>query len=127
MDMAENCKSVKKMQKVRPNISLESLTKILKMRHFGHVMRAHQSLEKYIKLGITAGARKKGSPVCGGWRYHKCNCTLSKLLNTVSERQKKVALLNNLAKKRKRANGLHACTEWKSFSSRILVQVKILL
>ena len=35
---------------------------MLKMRYFGHVMRAHQSLEKYIMLGITAGERKKGKP-----------------------------------------------------------------
>ena len=30
--------------------------------NFGHVMRGHQSLEKYIMLGITAGVRKKGKP-----------------------------------------------------------------
>ena len=35
---------------------------MLKMRYFGHVMRAHQSLEKGIMLGITAGARKKWKP-----------------------------------------------------------------
>ena len=35
---------------------------MLKMRYFGHVMRAHQSLKKDIMLGITAGARKKGKP-----------------------------------------------------------------
>ena len=35
---------------------------MLKMRYFGHVMRAHQSLEKDIMLGITAGTRKKGKP-----------------------------------------------------------------
>jgi hypothetical protein len=46
----------------RPNFSLEAITKMLNMRHFGHVMRAHQSLEKDIMLGITAGARKKGKP-----------------------------------------------------------------
>ena len=48
--------------KVRRNISLEAMTKMLKMRYFGHVMRAHQSLEKDIMLGITVGARKKGKP-----------------------------------------------------------------
>ena len=30
------------------------------MRYFGYMMRAHNSLEKYMMLGITAGARKKG-------------------------------------------------------------------
>ena len=44
------------------NISLEAITKMLKMRYFGHVMRVHQSLKKYIMLGITGGAWKKGKP-----------------------------------------------------------------
>ena len=39
-----------------------SITKMLKMPYFEHVMRAHQSLEKDIMLGITAGSRKKGKP-----------------------------------------------------------------
>ena len=39
------------LQKVRPNISLEALTKMLKMWYFGHMM-SHQSLEKDIMLGI---------------------------------------------------------------------------
>ena len=67
MGMTENSKSVMDgkenkqiFQKVRANISLEAITKTLKMRYFGHVMRPHQSLEKDIMLGITAGARKKG-------------------------------------------------------------------
>ena len=47
---------------MRPSISLEAITKMLKIRYFGHVMRAHQYLEKYIMLGITGGARKKGKP-----------------------------------------------------------------
>ena len=42
------------------NLSLEAMTKMLKIRYFGHMMRAHKSLEKDIILGITAGARKKG-------------------------------------------------------------------
>ena len=42
--------------------SLEAITKMLKMCYFLHVMRAHQSLEKDIILGITGGARKKGKP-----------------------------------------------------------------
>ena len=41
---------------------VRSLTKMLRMRYFGHMMRAHQSLEKYIMLGITAGVRKNGKP-----------------------------------------------------------------
>jgi hypothetical protein len=47
---------------VRPNISLEAITNVLKMRYIGHVMRAHQSLAQVIMLGIIAEARKKGKP-----------------------------------------------------------------
>jgi hypothetical protein len=54
------------LQKVKPHISLEATTEMMKKRYFEHVMRAHQSLEKDITLRITAGARKKGSPECGG-------------------------------------------------------------
>ena len=54
MGIAENSKERKTnkeiLQKVRPNISLEVITKMLKMRYFGHVMRAHQFLEKDIML-----------------------------------------------------------------------------
>jgi hypothetical protein len=53
------------MQKLRSNISLEAITKMLKMGYFGHLMRAHQSLEKDIMLEITAGARKKGKSRMG--------------------------------------------------------------
>ena len=55
--------------KVTSNISLEAITKWLKMRYFGRVMRTHQSLEKCIILGITAGARKKGKPRMR-WTYY---------------------------------------------------------
>ena len=46
------------IQNVRPNISLEVMTKMLRVRYFGHVMRTHQSLEKDIMLGINAGTRR---------------------------------------------------------------------
>ena len=76
--MRENSKSIvgrnenkEILQKVRPKISLEAITKMLKVRYFEHVMRPHQSLEKDIMLGITGGARKKGKPVCGGWTTSK--------------------------------------------------------
>ena len=38
------------------------MKKMVKMRYFGHVIRACQYLEKYMILGIAAGARKKGKP-----------------------------------------------------------------
>ena len=70
MGMVENSKNIvdkKENKEILFCISLEAMTKMLKMQYFGHAMRAHQSLEKDIMLGITAGTRKKGSLVCGGW------------------------------------------------------------
>ena len=52
----------KKFAESQTKHSVRSHNKMLKMRYFGHVMRAHQSLEKYIMLGITGGAREKGKP-----------------------------------------------------------------
>ena len=51
----------KKLSKVRPNTSLDSITKMLKLRYFGFLMR-DKYLEKDIMLAITAGARKNGKP-----------------------------------------------------------------
>ena len=39
---------------------------MLKMLYFGHVIRTHQALEKYLILGITAGAEETGKP-CIRW------------------------------------------------------------
>ena len=65
------------------------------MQYVRHMMRAHQSLEKDIILGITAQARKKGKP-CMWWMddIKSCNWTLSKWLKIVSERKEKMALIS---------------------------------
>ena len=59
------------LQEVRPNISLEFMTIMPKMRYFGHVMMAHQSLEKDLMLVIRKENGRKGCPVCGGWTTSK--------------------------------------------------------
>ena len=48
------------LQKVRLEIWSETMTKMLRMRYFAYVTRA-QPLEKDKMLGITTGARRKGS------------------------------------------------------------------
>ena len=90
--MAENCKC--RGQKVRPNISLEAMTKMQKMRYFGHVMRAHQSSEKDIMLGITAGARMDDIKSITG-------LSVNDLKQLVKDRKKWRLLMKNLVKKRK--------------------------
>ena len=113
MGMAENSTSVVDrkenkhiFQKVTPNISLEAITKMLKMRYFVHVMRAHQSLEKDIMLGITGGAGKKGKPRMRRMDDIKSGTGLSvnDLNQLVKDRKTWTLLVNNIVKKRKRTN-----------------------
>ena len=69
--MAKICKFIIDGLKIRSCVNLKFnefmgsfiQVKMLKIRYFGHVMRAHQCLEKVIMLGITAGARKKREAV----------------------------------------------------------------
>ena len=114
MGMAENSKSVvdkkeskqKILQKVEPYISLAELTKMLKMRYLGHVMRTYQSLEKDIMLGITAGARKKGKSRMR-WMdgiERVTGLSVNYLTQSVKDRKKWNSLMNNAVKKRKRTN-----------------------
>ena len=68
--------------------------------------RAHQSLEKDIMLGITAGARKKGKARMRWMDDIKSVTGLSvKDINKlVKDRKKWNLLVNNIVKKRKRTN-----------------------
>ena len=92
-----------------PNISLESITKMMKMRYFGPVMGAHQSLEKYIMLGISAGARKKGKPRMRWMDDIKSvtGLSLNDLNELVKDREKWRTLVYKIVKKRKRTNMLN--------------------
>jgi len=47
---------------VKPKRSLEATILRLKLRYFGHVMRAKRSLERDIMLGQVAEQRKQGKP-----------------------------------------------------------------
>ena len=91
---------------MRPNISLEAITKMLKMRYFGHMMRAHQSLEKNIMLGITGGARKEGKPRMRWMDDIKSVTGLSvnDLNQLMKDRKKWKLLVKNIVKKRKWTN-----------------------
>jgi len=50
------------LEDVKPKRSLEATILRLKLRYFGHVMRAERSLERDIMLGQVAGQRKLGKP-----------------------------------------------------------------
>ena len=91
---------------MRPNLLLEAITKMLKMRYFGHMMRAHQSLEIDIMLGITGGARKKGKHRMR-WMDDIESVTglsLNDLNQLVKDRKKWHTLVYNIVRKRKWTN-----------------------
>jgi hypothetical protein len=50
------------LEEVKPKRSLEATIHRLKLRYFGHVMRAKGSLERDIMLGQVAGYRRQGRP-----------------------------------------------------------------
>ena len=47
---------------MKPKRSLEATNLRLKLRYFGHVMRAEGSLERDIMLAQVAGYRRQGKP-----------------------------------------------------------------
>jgi hypothetical protein len=71
MGMAENSKSVVDRKENKQRNFAESETKHFVTSHNKNAVRTHQSSEKDIMLGITAGEGRKGSPVCGGWTTSK--------------------------------------------------------
>ena len=58
--MVENSKSVVNRKEIKQRVFADQISrKMLKIKYFGHAMRTHQSLEKYIMFEFIAGARKK--------------------------------------------------------------------
>ena len=48
------------LKEISPGISLEGMMLKLKLRHFGHLMRGVDSLEKTLMLGGIGGRRRRG-------------------------------------------------------------------
>ena len=48
------------LKEISPEYSLEGLMVRLKLRHFGHLMRTTDSLEKTLMLGKLEGGRRRG-------------------------------------------------------------------
>ena len=48
------------LKEISPEYSLEGLMVRLKLRHFGHLMRTTDSLEKTLMLGKIEGRRRNG-------------------------------------------------------------------
>jgi len=59
---AEKRTNLSVLEDVKLKKSLEATILRLKLRYFGHVMRAKRSLERDIMLGPVEGHRKQGKP-----------------------------------------------------------------
>jgi hypothetical protein len=78
------------LEEVNPRRSLEATILQLKLRYFGHVMRAKGSLKRDIMLGPVAGHRRQGKPWIR-WLDSIKEATglhLEALKETVSDRKK---------------------------------------
>jgi hypothetical protein len=93
-------------KEVKPKRSLEVTILRLKLRYFGHVMRAKGSLERDIMLGQVAGYRRQGKPRMR-WLDSIKEATglcLEALKETVQDRKKWRMLVEVKTRNRERTN-----------------------
>jgi hypothetical protein len=66
------------LEEVKPKRSLEATILRLKLRYFGHFMRAKRLLERDIMLGHVEGHRKQGKPwmrfLTSSWKQMTYDC-----------------------------------------------------
>jgi hypothetical protein len=94
------------LEEVKPKRSLKATILRLKLRYFGHVMRAKGSLERDIMLGQVAGYRREGKPRTR-WLDSIKEATglrLVVLKETVQDRKKWRMLVEEKTRNRKRTN-----------------------
>jgi len=94
------------LEDVTPKRSLEATILRLKLRYFGHVMRAKKSLERDIMLGQVEGHRKQGKPRMR-WLDNIKEATglrLEDLREAVQDRKKWRTLVEEKTRNRERTN-----------------------
>jgi hypothetical protein len=94
------------LEEVKPKRSLEATILQLKLRYFGHVMRAKGSLARDIMLGQVAGYRRQGKPRMR-WLDSIKEATglrLEVLKETVQDRKKWRMLVEEKTRNRERTN-----------------------
>jgi hypothetical protein len=102
---------------VNPKSSLEATILRLKLRYFGHVMRAKGSLERDIMLGQVEGYRRQGKPRMR-WLDSIKEATglrLEVLKETVQDRKKWRKLVEDKTRNRERTNV--KCTQKKAMAN----------
>jgi hypothetical protein len=94
------------LEEVKPKRSLDATILRLKLRYFGHVMRAEGSLERDIMLGKVAGYRRQGKPRMR-WLDSIKEATglrLDALKKAVQDRKKWRMLVEEKTRNRERTN-----------------------
>ena len=91
---------------MKPKRSLEATVLGLKLRYFGHVLRAKRSLERDIMFGQVEGHRKQGKPRMR-WRDSIKEATslrLEDLREAVQDRKKWRTLVEEKTRNREHTN-----------------------